>query len=128
MRGDGLVVLVPYVDVILLTRRDGKAVEDTTKMLTGHFKVTDLGSVNVVAGIQVATESRLGRVSLSQEYTLGRFDSGLRWKAATQLQRMRTGHHSRRWILTRKIAVRCTGTTRRCLVAVYIEAIARGLT
>lgn len=84
-----------YVDVFLLTGRDGEAVEDTTKMLTWHFKVTDLGSVNVVVGIQAATKSRLGWVSLSQEITLRRLWNDLQWKAATHLQRMRTGYPSR---------------------------------
>lgn len=59
---DLLVVLVLYVDDIRLSGRHGVVIEDTTnrRMLMGQFQKTDLGSVKVFVGIQVARESKSG--------------------------------------------------------------------
>lgn len=66
----GLVLVLVYVDDILVTGDDSKAVLDVIQLLQGKFKLRHLGDVDYFLGIEVKPTSDSGFLLSQQKYLL----------------------------------------------------------
>ena len=77
-----VIILTLYVDDLLIIGGNIQVIETIKKKLMGKFKITDMGDVSLVLGIQVTCNRERGTLTITQEnYTKSSQHSRLRLRA-----------------------------------------------
>lgn len=66
-KGEDRVIVILYIDDLILASRNIKKIEEIKTKLKSEFKMTDLGSISNILGINVRREGLIGAIHLSQE-------------------------------------------------------------
>ena len=69
VRGDSIIIILLYVDDMVVTGNDEKAINDLKAFLNSCFKIKDLGPLKYFLGIEVA-RSKTGIIVCQRKYTL----------------------------------------------------------
>ena len=80
---DVVIIITLYVDDLLVAGSSTQVIETVKKKLMDKFKMSDIGDVSLVLGMEGTRDRENGTLSIFREKSTKSFVNGLAWGAAT---------------------------------------------